>query len=608
MPSTFFGLNIASSGLRSANAALNTTANNISNVNTKGYSRQEVKQEAANCLRVFDRYGCAGAGVDTLAIERIRDEFYDNKYRNNKSLLGNEEQKNYYNKLLEQYLDDDGISGFNTLFTKIKTAVQDIKNNGTSDSKTVFMSQVKNLTEYFNNAYEKMTQTQSDVNTEVKICTDRINSIAQEIASVNKQINIIEMTGATANELRDKRDLFIDNLSEIVKVETNESPIIDESNEKRYTGATRYQVWIAGNVPLVDTYEYKQMICVERKSNEKVNENDVDGLYDIKIAGSNYKEGDEIKELADFDTNSKGIGGKLQGLFAVRDGNNGQIFKGKSISVAGSPVEVKVKCENENFNDMTKNTLPESGKIKIGGKEYIYDSFEFDGTNTFTFKMNENISSIPENKSMAQVGFANSYQGIPYYMQQMNEWIRNFSSNVNEIFETGFSSGNSKGQFLLTGSLKESDTQFTFEDLTMQNKGYSKLNAKNFTVNSNLLKNSDNLATKTDITEGESQFENLNKLLNMFDEKKIFKGANSGEFLSKVLSDIALNTSNSGTLEKTYNTLSNTIENQRLSQSGVDEDEEASNLVKYQNTYALNSKMIQTFSEIYDRLILQTGI
>ena len=145
MPSTFFGLNIASSGLRSANAALNTTANNISNVNTKGYSRQEVKQEASNCLRVFDRYGCAGAGVDTLAIERIRDEFYDNKYRNNKSLLGSEEQKNYYNKLLEQYLDDDGISGFNTLFTKVKTAIQDIKNNGTSDSKTVFMSQVKLL-------------------------------------------------------------------------------------------------------------------------------------------------------------------------------------------------------------------------------------------------------------------------------------------------------------------------------------------------------------------------------------------------------------------------------------------------------------------------------
>ena len=88
MPSTFFGLNIAASGLRAANAALNTTANNISNVDTTGYSRQEVTQEASNALRVFAKYGCAGAGVDTIAIERIRDNFYDIKYRDNEAKLG----------------------------------------------------------------------------------------------------------------------------------------------------------------------------------------------------------------------------------------------------------------------------------------------------------------------------------------------------------------------------------------------------------------------------------------------------------------------------------------------------------------------------------------
>ena len=80
MPSQFFGLNIAYTGLLASNAALNTTANNIANTETKGYSRQQVVSEAANALRTFTTYGCAGAGVDVLAIERIRDEFYDNKY------------------------------------------------------------------------------------------------------------------------------------------------------------------------------------------------------------------------------------------------------------------------------------------------------------------------------------------------------------------------------------------------------------------------------------------------------------------------------------------------------------------------------------------------
>ena len=88
MASTFFGLNIAGSGLRAANASLNTAANNISNADTKGYSRQRVLQQAADPLRAFAAYGCAGAGVKTLAIERVRNEFYDVKYRENETNYG----------------------------------------------------------------------------------------------------------------------------------------------------------------------------------------------------------------------------------------------------------------------------------------------------------------------------------------------------------------------------------------------------------------------------------------------------------------------------------------------------------------------------------------
>ena len=94
----------------------------------------------------------------------------------------------------------------------------------------------------------------------------------------------------------------------------------------------------------------------------------------------------------------------------------------------------------------------------------------------------------------------------------------------------------------------------------------------------------------------------------MMDTQKLFRGAKSGEFLTKVLADVALNRSNTNTLEETYTSLEKTIGNQRLSDAGVDEDEEASNLVKFQNAYTLSSKMIQTLTEIYDRLILQTGV
>ena len=111
MSSTFFGLSIAGSGLRAANAALNTTANNISNSDTQGYSRQQVVQQAANALRTFTTYGCAGAGVETIAIERIRDEFYDTKYRENETRYGEYSEKLYYTNMIEDYFTDDGKTG-----------------------------------------------------------------------------------------------------------------------------------------------------------------------------------------------------------------------------------------------------------------------------------------------------------------------------------------------------------------------------------------------------------------------------------------------------------------------------------------------------------------
>ena len=134
------------------------------------------------------------------------------------------------------------------------------------------------------------------------------------------------------------------------------------------------------------------------------------------------------------------------------------------------------------------------------------------------------------------------------------------------------------------------------------------MTAKNFALNSALDDNADLLSTKADKTEGADENGNLTALKTMLTEKDIFRGATAGEFLDKVLADVSLNSSNSKTMQTTYTSLQNTISNQRLSVSGVDEDEEAQAMVQYSNSYTLASKMIQTLTEIYDRLILETGV
>ena len=186
MPSQFFGLNIAYTGLTASNAALNTTANNIANAETLGYSRQHVVQEAADALRTFTTYGCAGAGVDVLAIERIRDEFYDNKFWDSNTNVGEYNMKQYYMTQVEDYfMDTETSEGFTTIFNKMMDALAEVKKqSGTLATKAQFVGYADNISEYFNNMANNMELVQKDVNSEIKVKIDEINSIASELATL----------------------------------------------------------------------------------------------------------------------------------------------------------------------------------------------------------------------------------------------------------------------------------------------------------------------------------------------------------------------------------------------------------------------------------------
>lgn len=634
MSSTFFGLSIAGSGLRAANAALNTTANNISNSDTQGYSRQQVVQQAANALRTFTTYGCAGAGVETIAIERIRDEFYDTKYRENETRYGEYSEKLYYTNMIEDYFTDDGKTGFNTVFTALKTSLQEVlKNAGSSTSKQEFISTAAKLTEYFNNLSANMENLQKDVNAEIKVKVDAINSLSQEIASIDKQINVVELTGAKANELRDERDKLVDELSKIVDVSVSETPIYDSNNPDRETGAHRFIVRIAGGQILVDGNDRNELEVRSRESDYKVNQSDIVGLYDIYWVG-----GDQ------FNTTNSSLGGELAGLLQLRDGNNGENFKGTVAEVNTTKNTAKIEVTAEYLTDLNKCNLSDSGSINIGNQLFTYSgwtySMEVDADGNakyyYTFQLNDDVK-ISDSKvgRETSTGSTINYQGIPYYMSQMNEWVRLFSQAFNSILESGYTDDGEAGTLMFTadyidgtqGKFKggenttEDDIKGIFNKSDEAGKKYIlentadtyyRLTATNVNIAKALTANAELLATKKaeSETDGESQYDNISALSGMFTDKKqmSFRGCDAGEFLTCLLGDVSLNANSAKTFSTTYETMENTLQNQRLSIFGVDQDEEALNLVQYQNSYTLASKMISTFSEIYDRLILETGV
>lgn len=633
MPSQFFGLNISYTGLTAASAALNTTANNISNAETEGYSRQQAVQEANRALRTFTTYGCAGAGVDTIAIERIRDEFYDDKFWENNEKLGEVTSKAYYMKSIENYFSDtDTQAGFNTSLDLMFNALEELaKTPGDSSVKSQFVMYAQSLCDYFNNVSVELSELQKDVNMEIRDTVADINSIAERIATLNKQINVIELTGARANELRDQRALLIDQLSEYVSVETYETPIYDTVNNFD-TGANRFQVKIAGSQLLVDTNEFVTLECFAREINETMNQSDCHGLYEIKWSTGN-----------EFNLYSTMIGGKLQGLIEMRDGNNTENFKGTITDVDTANNKVTIEVTADYLKDLDKCTLSTSGGvIALGAQEYYYTDWSYSynevtGKCFYTFQIDdnygENTLNISRKGKEATIGKGIDYQGIPYYQEQLNEFARLFARTFNDILMQEGSVdgyGNAASALLLGNDVL--GTQYDFDDyysqlataktaweggdadtyitITNSDDSYFRLTAANFAVSFEINRDVNKLATHTGKYDGESKSDVIKDLISMKTDKEAlsFRGGSASEFLQSVLSDVALNAQRANNSERYYTTMSQTIDNQRLSIAGVDSDEEAVSLVKYQNAYNLASKMISTFTEIYDRLILETGV
>ena len=187
----------------------------------------------------------------------------------------------------------------------------------------------------------------------------------------------------------------------------------------------------------------------------------------------------------------------------------------------------------------------------------------------------------------ASVGKDINYQGIPYYLSQMNEFVRTFAAKINEIFGKGYDvNGNLFGKggnelTFFTAKKPVADgnnllSQYGIPDFEDDN-GYYEMTAFNIEINSQLMANADLLGTKSDANIGNEECGQIDELKEALVDKTKFSFRNStaGEFLDTLLSDVALNAGNAENFYDTYYGIAVTIENQRASISSVDEDEEA---------------------------------
>ena len=609
MPSQFFGLTVASSGISAYQAALTTTANNISNVKTEGYSRQVANMTSSAALRVRARYGQAGSGVFVNSIKQVRNEYYDTKYWQSQSSLGLYETKLNYNLQIENYfMDDDTAKGFSTILNDMFNTLDTLKNSaGDINNRQQFIAQAKNFTTYFNSVAIGLGEIQDSVNEEIKSTVANINSIAEKISILNKQINVIELQGGYANELRDQRALLVDELSAIVPTSVSEVPISNTNYPDMVLGANYYTVKINGQT-LVDSYEYNELQCVARDYPR--NQSDVEGMYEIKWVATG----------AAFNAGSNYSAGSLKALLDVRDGNNSEIYSGKITAADSRTVTM---TENLSITSSRAMTMPTAGILTIDGKEYEYTEFSFKTDEngdimSYTFRLREELTTderVKVQNKTGRVGEAINAKGVPYYLAQMNEFLRGFAQCFNDIMQQGENLNGEKVDFsFITGLETVSGDDIDFINVEPNGEysslddGYFKLTCRNVSIDKESMKDPSLIATTFNIANGVDQYEILDELSKLKADTVMYRGGGADDFLQCMISDISVDTEEATIFSTNYHNVSEAVDNQRQSVSGVDEDEEALDLVKFQNAYNLSSKMISVLSEIYDRLILETGV
>ena len=218
---------VGTSGLQTSNNALNTAAHNLSNIETAGYTRQQILQGN----RFYNTIGIAsvsnmqvGIGVDYTKCRQVRDEFLDASYRKENGRSSFYEICSESTQEIETLLGEMEGASFKESLAKLWTSVQELqKDPSSSITQGVFIATCSQFLERASAVSKGLNDYQQNLNSRVTGMVEDINTITDQIFELNNKIQKAEIGIEEANDYRDKRNYLIDQLSSKISIKTVEN-------------------------------------------------------------------------------------------------------------------------------------------------------------------------------------------------------------------------------------------------------------------------------------------------------------------------------------------------------------------------------------------------
>ncbi|OON96113.1 MAG: flagellar hook-associated protein FlgK [Candidatus Epulonipiscium fishelsonii] len=380
------------SGLLSSKKGLEVTGHNITNVNTTGYTRQQILHHDNSYLTVGVNGGFpmqVGTGVQDTEIRQIRNSFLDQQFRSQNSFLSYYQTQTTVMTEIETILDEPFGEALSGLLTDFLGQTQKLSSNPENiEERMAFIQSANNLMERARQIQDSYTEYQFNLDDQVRTSVKNINEITDDILEINKQIVAVERTGQNANDYRDVRNNLLDELSSYMQIDVVEeadgSVIIHAEGNVLVNGLYKNEILLEQSAPMspfkIPVFKDGGNVFNLTKEVNSTNANDGASLKALLIARGNA--------VADAETDWKSI--SLNDTKSVSEDGNSYIipelqknldmlmmeianivngaFDGEGIGVheglQGVPVFVPIK-ENERMTTSNMQINPEL--LETGG-------------------------------------------------------------------------------------------------------------------------------------------------------------------------------------------------------------------------------------------------
>ena len=649
-------LQIGLSGILTAQRAMLVASHNISNANTKGYTRQSSLLAARNPM--ITTAGTIGQGVELVKIIRQKDDYLNSRLRDISSSIGSASIKSQYLREMETVFNETSDSSLNNALASFFKGINDLSQNPENMSiRSTFLEKANTLTDTFRRIVNELDQMKTFIKQSIESKVSDINTLTTNIANINKQIAALKIKDIESNDLLDKREALLHDLSKLtnITVNTQNNGMVDVMTP----GGALVSGTSATNLTFdIDTSGTLSITDAEKVSKYTFKTGEIKALQDFyNTTIVNYdKKFDNLASGIIKDVNrihGEGVG--LSGGFASIKSINSvssatAALNAAGLTIAPSSGDMYITVINTSTGEVTKNKISVNvatnsltdfknaingtvsgtagnitasvvdNKLQIGATTGYKFNFSYaldpnpgalgtstasvsgvysgQSNDTYTFKALG--SGTIGTTSGLQIEVKNSSGTVVATLDVGSTYTAGNTLNVANGVSVSFSGGTiSSGNTLDLNVINDSDTTNLLAALGI-NSFFSGTDASNIAVDTNISNDVSLIAASTGKVGNNT---NALRLAALQDNTGAINNTTFADYLHQIASSLGEEASNAYKSEESYTAIETSLENRRDEISGVSVDEELVNLIRFQQAYQASAKYISIVNGLMDRLL-----